>query len=119
MTEAAEASDTSCSPERPPKMTPTRREYIAVILATGSRIPSRLRDHVESAAIPRISPSPRPAGAPGLQAAGELGFQAAVDRPVVAALAKRLGQVLLIHLRVGRIVRVLVARAVAQVAHEP
>jgi hypothetical protein len=25
MTEAAEARDTSCSPERPPKMTPTRR----------------------------------------------------------------------------------------------
>jgi hypothetical protein len=30
MTDAADASETSCSPDRPPKITPTRRGRIAV-----------------------------------------------------------------------------------------
>src|SRR5439155_138569 len=41
MTEAAEASDTSCSPERPPKTTPTRRRRIRVILAARDARPAR------------------------------------------------------------------------------
>ena len=49
-------------------------------------------------------------GAPGLEAAGQLRLEAAIDRAVVAALAQRLRQVLLIHQGVGGVVRVLVAR---------
>src|SRR4029453_2431922 len=43
MTEAAEARDTSCSPERPPKITPTRKRGMTRILAVrsgGSVMPS-------------------------------------------------------------------------------
>ena len=41
MTEAAEASDTSCSPERPPKTTPTRRRGISAILAAEGGRPAQ------------------------------------------------------------------------------
>src|SRR5277367_4693066 len=39
ITEAAEASDTSCSPERPPKSTPMRKRFIAFIAAPPSQQP--------------------------------------------------------------------------------
>src|SRR5262245_24921228 len=41
MTDAADASDTSCSPERPPKTTPTRRRGIRSILAGAGARPGR------------------------------------------------------------------------------
>src|SRR5271163_1969617 len=39
ITEAAEASDTSCSPERPPKSTPMRKRFVAFIAAPPSQQP--------------------------------------------------------------------------------
>jgi hypothetical protein len=35
MTDAADASETSCSPDRPPKITPTRKRDMAAILRRG------------------------------------------------------------------------------------
>src|SRR5437867_4211638 len=48
----------------------------------------------------------------------EVGFEAPLGRAVVLASAKRLRQVVLVYARVRRVVRVLVAGAVAEVLHE-
>src|SRR5438093_10568645 len=36
ITDAAEASETSCSPERPPKITPTRKEDMTAVILQGA-----------------------------------------------------------------------------------
>src|SRR3972149_5270387 len=63
------------------------------------------------------SPPPRPPPPRGEPARG-LRFEPPVGRPVVPAAPEGVGQVLLVHPRLGRVVRVLVARAVAQLLHE-
>src|SRR5262245_10773573 len=105
ITEVAEASDTSCSPERPPKTTPTRSRVMTEILLARLRFSLRF-----------------PPGAPGApvgEAAGDVGLEAAVGRAIVLPATERLGQVLLFDAGIGRVVGVLVAGAVADVAHEP
>src|ERR1043165_5738718 len=99
MTDAAEASETSCSPDRPPKITPTRRGRMPTDSSKRAR-----RDCYVVIATRGASAGPAALGAPLApfrEAAAELRFEAAVRRAVVLAPAQRLGQMLLIHAGFG------------------
>src|SRR5262249_58790428 len=56
---------------------------------------------------------------PRRQALPDLGLEPAVGRPVVLPPAEGIGQVLLVDARLGRVVGVLIAGAVAEPFHEP
>src|SRR5437667_7334787 len=124
MTEAAEASDTSCSPERPPKTTPTRSRVMDKFYwqadekgpyasLARSQLPAAYSEYASVAA--RSPPSiwtfligllGAPA-APVGEAAGDVCFLAAIGRPVVLTVAEGIRQVLLVDPRVGGVVGVL------------
>src|SRR4030095_16628486 len=61
----------------------------------------------------------RAPAAPLGQALSELRLEPASRWSVVGATLERVGQMLLVHARVRRVVRVLVARPVAEILHEP
>src|ERR1041384_525758 len=68
--------------------------------------------------IPSSFSSLRPPAAPLGQPAAELGLEPPVGGSVVLAVAERGRQVVLIDPRLGRIVGVLVALAIAEVLHQ-
>src|SRR5574337_604368 len=66
-TDAAEARETSCSPERPPKMIPTRiRPMLLVYHTRGGRRPSRLREADDQGADQDAGGEEREGPPPGL-----------------------------------------------------
>src|SRR5262245_57408305 len=115
ITEAAPASETSCSPERPPKTTPTRsfRGLSAMDPVVSDRAFTGENSFERSGGLLFLAPRP-----PLRETLGDLLFGPSRGGTVVDAAAQRVGQMLLAHLRVGRIVSVLVAAAVAEVGHE-
>src|SRR5262245_59607087 len=115
ITEAAPARDTSCSPERPPKTTPTRsfRTLSAIDPVVSDALLPGENSFQPSGGLLLLTPRP-PLG----EALGELLLGPARGGAVVDAAAERVGQVLLAHLRVGGVVRVLIPAAVAQIGHQ-
>src|SRR5882724_8985920 len=123
ITEAALASDTSCSPERPPNTTPTRSLPPDRSRAIGFRCIRRRWGGATSqfgrrrVLSPGLGPAARPALLAPLEEAGrEVFFLPAIGGVVVRPAAQRRRQMLLIH---RRVVRVLIALAIAQPGHEP
>src|SRR5262244_1421263 len=111
-TEAALARETSCSPDSPPKITPTR-SFFAMLF------------YSKPAADWACSPSAGsplalllPPAVPRGEACRELFLEPAVHRTVVDPAAQGLGQMLLGDAGIHGVVGVLIALAVAHVRHE-
>src|SRR5215470_1121771 len=112
-TEAALARDTSCSPDSPPKMTPTR-SFFAMLFYSKPAARWWRSPCCQGSPLALLLPPRSPRG----ETSRQLLLEAPVHRPVVDSAAQRLGQVLLSDAGVLGVVGVLIALAVAHVGHE-